>query len=64
MGTIDAIGQQNALILLFFQGEGCWGWRQFDLTGSREYGGVIYQTDQKDLVDVIEHLMGVSYVVN
>jgi hypothetical protein len=33
------------------------------LTGSKEYGGVIYQTDQKDLADVTKHLMGVSNVV-
>jgi hypothetical protein len=32
-------------------------------TGSKEYGGVIHQTDQKDLADVTEHLMGVSNVV-
>ncbi len=63
MEMIDAISQQNALILLFFQGVGCWGWRKFDSTGSKEYGGVVCQTDQKDLADVTDHLMGVSNVV-
>ncbi len=48
----------NASILHFIRGQCCWGWRNINMTRWKQHGGVIYQTDQKDFADVIEHSQG------